>query len=88
MTGAVDPEDFRWVMKSYGLQALFMPLTRPLFGHPLCEVGLTASLPVAFFDWSSGRLKPRENDLALDPLISFDNLIGRLSRWLSQPYDA
>ncbi len=85
VTGAIDTPDFNWVVKSYGLQALFLAATRPIFGHPTTEVALACGLPVAFFDWSSGRLKPKNGDLALDPATPFDEMMTLLGRWMAKP---
>ena len=73
VTGTVDPPDFDWVVRSYDLQALFITATRPIFGHPTIELAFACGLPVAYFDWSSGRLKPKKGDLALDPAVSFES---------------
>ena len=84
VTGIVDPPDFNWVAKSYGLQALFIAAARPIFGHPTIELALACGLPVAYFDWSMGRLKPRKGDLALDPGTSFADMITLLGRWMAK----
>ncbi len=85
VTGAIDPSDFNWVVKSYGLQALFLAATQPIFGHPTTEVASACGLPAAFFDWSGGRFKPRNGDLALDPATPFDEMIAFLGRWMAKP---
>lgn len=85
VTGTIDPPDFNWVVKSYGLQALFLAATRPIFGHPTTELALACGLPVAYFDWSSGRLKPKNGDLALDPATPFDEMMVLLERWMAKP---
>ena len=84
VTGTIDPPDFNRVVKSYGLQALFLAATRPIFGHPTTEIALACGLPVAFFDWSSGRLKPKNGDLALDPATPFDEMMALLGRWMAK----
>ena len=84
VTGAIDPSDFNGVVKSYDLQGLFLAATRPIFGHPIIELAFACGLPIAFFDWSSGRLKPKGGDLALDPAMPFDEMMVRLGRWMAK----
>jgi GT2 family glycosyltransferase len=84
VTGAIDPADFNGAVKSYGLQALYLAATRPIFGHPTTEVALACGLPIAFFDWSGGRLKPRNGDLVLDPATPFDEMMVHLGRWMAK----
>lgn len=85
VTGAVDRPDFNGVVKSYGLQALFLAATRPIFGHPIVELAFACGLPVGFFDWSGGRFKPRKGDLVLDPATPFDDVMTLLGRWMAKP---
>ena len=87
VTGSVDPTDIISLAKSYDLQALFIPLTRRIFGHPLLDAASSSALPVAYFDWSAGSLKARRGDLALDLRAPLDDMIARLGRWLSQSDD-
>ena len=82
VAGVVPPEDLPHVSQSYDVDAHFLSTTRPLFGHPATEFALTASVPVAYLDWSRGRLEPDRYDLALDPANSFDQHAHRLSEWL------
>jgi len=84
VAGKIDTADFDSVVKSYGLQALFLAATRPIFGHPTIELASACGLPVAFFDWSSGRLKPRKGDLVIDPATPFDELMVHLGRWMAK----
>jgi GT2 family glycosyltransferase len=83
VTGPVEPKDVNWVAKSYRLQAIFLPLTRPIFGHPLADCAFASPLPVAYFDWSVRRARLRGGDLALNPQARFDEMIASLRRWLS-----
>jgi hypothetical protein len=72
-------------LRSYRLQALFLVATRPIFGHPSIELASACGLPVAYFDWSGGRLKPKKGDLALDPAAPFDQMMALLGRWMAKP---
>jgi hypothetical protein len=84
VTGAVDSADFKWALRSYGLQALFLATTRPLFGHPSIDLAFACGLPVVYFDWSMGRLMPRKGGLALDPSISFTEMMKLIERWMAK----
>ena len=81
VTGAVQADEFGRVVASLGLTHLFVSATRPLFGHPIRTAARHLPLPVAYFDWSGGSLKPSRSDLAIDPNASLDQLIGTLGRW-------
>ncbi|MDX8482951.1 glycosyltransferase [Mesorhizobium sp. VK24D] len=82
VTGSVETAEFDWVLKSYSLQSLFLCATRPIFGHPLATLSLNSALPVAFFDWSLGRLTPRNGDLPIDPGSNLSNITSSLCDWL------
>jgi O-antigen biosynthesis protein len=81
VTGAVKADEFGRIAASLGLTHLFVSATRPLFGHPILTAARLSPLPIAYFDWSAGSLKPNRNDLAIDPNASLDQLIGALNQW-------
>jgi GT2 family glycosyltransferase len=83
VTGAVDAGEFESVMMAYGLQALFINVTRPLFGHPILTAAVRSGLPAAYFDWSVGRGRARGEDLPLDPRSTFEAIMIALARWVS-----
>jgi len=80
--GAVEVEDVERLAASLGLERIFVSTTRPLFGHPITSAIQSCHLPVAFFDWSGGRSKPSNDDLAIDPSVSLDELVDALSEWM------
>ncbi|MDX8500849.1 glycosyltransferase [Mesorhizobium sp. VK4C] len=82
VTGSVEAAEFNWVLRSYGLQSLFLCATRPIFGHPVATFALNSALPVTFFDWSLGRLTPRNGDLPIDPDSDLSNITSSLCDWL------
>ena len=84
VTGPIEPVDLDWVTQSYGPLALFLASTRPIFGHPITEFVFKSAIPVAFFDWSAGQLKPRKRDLALAPGTSLIQMTTLVRRWLSK----
>jgi hypothetical protein len=85
VTGAVAAEDFEHLIAALGVRHLFVSTTRPLFGHPTLNAAHSSSLPTAYFDWSMGRIKPKKQDLAIDPRSSLDDIIDALSRWMLRP---
>ena len=85
VTGAVDAWEFPHIVKAHGLQSLFLSVSRPIFGHPILLRCLRCVLPVAFFDWSLGRITPREGDLPLDPRSSLGDIVAALDHWLPMP---
>ena len=85
VTGMVTADEFDREVDALGLGYLFVSTTQPLFGHPMLSVALSSSLPTAYFDWSMGRIKPKKEDLPIDPRSSLDDIIGALSRWMPKP---
>jgi GT2 family glycosyltransferase len=81
VTGAVQPAELQHLVKMYELQSLFVSVTRPVFGHPLLVHCFRCSLPLAFFDWSMGRLTLTQGDLALDPRSSLTDIVTALGDW-------
>ena len=84
VSGKIELPDFERAVKSYGLQALLLAATRPIFGHPAIEAASACGLPTAYFDWSMGSLKPKTGDLALHPAMSFGDMMMALGRWLAK----
>jgi GT2 family glycosyltransferase len=85
VTGAVSAEEFEREVDALGPGYLFVSTTRPLFGHPVLSAAHSSSLPTAYFDWSTGRIKPNKKDLPIDPGSSLDDIIGALDRWIPVP---
>jgi GT2 family glycosyltransferase len=82
VTGIVDADELDDVVNALGLGSLFLCTTGPLFGHPIQSVVFSSPLPVAYFDWSAGRIKPKKKDLPLDPKLSIADVMDGLSRWI------
>jgi GT2 family glycosyltransferase len=85
VTGAMDAWEFPRIVKAHGLQSLFVSVSRPVFGHPILLRCLRSSLPVAFFDWSLGHIRPSRGDLPLDPRSSLSDIVAALDHWLRIP---
>jgi len=78
----VTADEFEQLVDALGIGYLFVSATQPLFGHPILTTALSSSRPIAYFDWSMGRIKPQKKDLAIDPRSSLDDVIGALNRWM------
>ena len=83
VTGAVDAAEFESVVMAYDLQALFISVTRPLFGHPILAAAIRSTLPIAYFDWSMGRAEQTDEDLPLDPRSTLEAITAALGQWVS-----
>jgi hypothetical protein len=83
VTGAVESDEYDHVLQHYAVGKLFIPVGRPLFGHPKV-VELSNKRPSAFFDWSLGKVPPREMDLALNPYLTDEEFTAALVDWVSQ----
>jgi hypothetical protein len=82
VTGAVGAEEFKRVVAAHNLGRLFIGSTQPLFGHPIQSAAQSLSVPIAYFDWSRGRIRPNRKDLAIDPYQSLTHFIDVLSHWM------
>jgi O-antigen biosynthesis protein len=81
VTGAVDPDEYDRILRQYEIDALFVPVKQPLFGHPKIA-DLSERRPTAFFDWSFGDVPPPTDDLPLNPYLNADELATFLVPWL------
>jgi hypothetical protein len=82
VTGAVKASELETVVAHHAIGRLFLCPTQPLFGHPLVRAGFESRQPLAYFDWSSGAVKPVRRDLSLDPRLSLDDLVVALANWI------
>jgi hypothetical protein len=85
VTGEISGTELGELFARYRLERLVICTTRPLFGHPVVETAMGSVLPVAYCDWSRGQCRPREGDLALDPMLSIESLSNRLLPWFGRP---
>jgi GT2 family glycosyltransferase len=84
VTGTVTAEEFDNLVDALNLGYLLIGITRPLFGHPILAAARSCLLPIAYFDWTAGRIKARKKDLPLDPSSSLDDITASLSRWMGR----
>jgi GT2 family glycosyltransferase len=85
VTGLVEANEFKRLVKDLAIKKLFISSTRAIFSHPVLSTAADSSLPIAYFDWSEGRVEPNLEDLAIDPSASVDDVARSLDRWLSKP---
>ena len=85
VTGAVGAKEVERLAASLSLDRIFVSTTRPLFGHPIISAVQSCRLPIAYFDWSRGSLKPDQGDLPIDPNAPLDRLVDELSEWMPRP---
>jgi hypothetical protein len=83
VTGPVEAGEFQHLVKAYDVQYLFASVTRPLFGHPILFAASHTAVPIAYFDWSTGRSRVRRGDLALHPNLPLDAITSALSAWMT-----
>lgn len=81
VSGDVKAGDHAAVLAQYGVGKIFLPLRRPLFGHPSFMLAKESGLPLAYFDWSFGRRRRRPGDLAIDPRHDLPQLVSALGVW-------
>jgi GT2 family glycosyltransferase len=84
VTGTVSAAELMQLCRWYGLERLVVCMTRPLFGHPIVESVASCPIPAASFDWTNGECPSRQEDLALNPSLSIDEIIGALLAWLGR----
>jgi O-antigen biosynthesis protein len=82
VTGKVSEVELAQIACSYGLDGLFVNVTQPLFGHTLLSAAYNLPVPIAYFDWSMGRVEVAKGDLGLDPRLSVDAVVAELGRWM------
>jgi len=83
VTGPVEAGEIQHLVKAYDVQYLFASVTRPLFGHPILVAASRSAVPIAYFDWSTGRGKVRRGDLALHHSLPLDAITAALSAWMA-----
>lgn len=82
VTGKIVAEDVRTLVDAHGINKLLLDLGDPLFGHPLAIAFEATGLPIATFDWTDTRKRPRKSDLRIAPGLSRQNMIELIVNWL------
>jgi GT2 family glycosyltransferase len=83
VTGQVEATELGSLLAPYNPGWLLTDFERPLFGHPIVETARTANRPVAFRDWSFGKIRPRDRDLAISADASDQALAQGLAQWIA-----
>jgi GT2 family glycosyltransferase len=83
VTGPVELHEHDRILRQYEIGAIFIPLRQPLFGHPVI-LDFANRIRTASFDWSFGGVFQRPTDLALNPVLNNEEIIGSLTAWLSK----
>lgn len=81
VTGSLEISDYAALLERYEIGRAFLPLPRPLFGHPVGLAARKLGMPLAYFDWSFGRRVPEDGDLAIDPRSSVTDIVATVARW-------
>ncbi|WP_244429408.1 MULTISPECIES: glycosyltransferase [Bradyrhizobium] len=85
ITGAVAADELSDVLTPHNPGWILTDFEQPVFGHPLVETARQAIRPVAYRDWSGGRLKPRKGDLAISNIVNAAALADLVIDWATRP---
>lgn len=83
VTGQVEVQELGDLLATISPDFLLTDFENPLFGDPMVETSRAANRPVAFRDWSFGRLKPRSGDLAIAADASDAALADTIAQWIA-----
>jgi O-antigen biosynthesis protein len=84
VTGAVAGDELGVLLRHYRIDRMLLPLTRPLFGHPLVRSAKRSALPLAYLDWTDGRCNGATGDLPIEPSLPVREVVKRLLSWLEE----
>ena len=85
VTGPVAADELKDLISFHGVNVVFVLCLQPLFGHPLEAAALASGYPLAYFDWSSGQVRPRKGDRALNPYAAPETVAAAVADWTAQP---
>jgi hypothetical protein len=83
ITGQVEAQELGNLLATITPSFLLTDFEYPLFGDPMIETTRTANRPVAFRDWSFGRIKSRNRDLAIAADASDTALADAVAQWIA-----
>ncbi|WP_246504492.1 glycosyltransferase [Bradyrhizobium agreste] len=82
VTGPITANELGNFAARHGLGWLAIVRRTPLFGHPLIATTFRdVDIPLAFFDWSFGRIAASQFDLAISPSRDNDAVSADLLTW-------
>ena len=82
VTGPLLGDDPGVLATQYGVDALLSPYRTSMFWH-VESLGKRLGVPIAYFDWSEGRLAKAPDDLALDYRLEASAACRAISAWCS-----
>ena len=82
VTGAVEHDDLDRVLRQYQVGSLLLGLGQPLFGHPIDVAAERSGLPIARLDWSGGKYRVENPDIAIDAALDQSVIADLLFRWM------
>ncbi len=82
VTGPLLGDDPGVIATQYGVEALLSPYRASLFWH-VESLGHRLGVPIAYFDWSAGRLAKAPADLALDHRLDDADACRNIVAWCS-----
>lgn len=87
VTGAVSAMDLPGTAALHGLGGVLIARRAPLFGHPLITAVLSAvDVPLAFFDWSFGKVVAHDADLPMTPSIAEVDIADAVLGWSARQW--
>jgi hypothetical protein len=81
VTGGIEPTELAGALRLHAVDRAMICLRRPLFGHPLTAALEATAVPLAAPDWSGGRCRGDDADLAFEPGMAAEKLATCLLRW-------
>ena len=84
VSGAIEEGGYAPAFRRYGVDMLFLATRGALFGHSGLVAAQASNLPLAYFDWSLGRARPRAHDLPIDPALCNEDVAMALGRWMAR----
>jgi hypothetical protein len=84
VTGQVASDELDALVRHYRIDGVVVPLTDPLFGHPVVVAARRLVLPFACLDWADGQSKMPAGDFPVDRSLAGHGVVKRLLPWIEQ----
>jgi GT2 family glycosyltransferase len=85
VTGRVEAQGLRRLLRQYQIQHVMVGAGSPLFGHPIEASAIKSRLPLARLDWSFGAYAGRDGDLLIKPNLKPPQIAETLVQWMEAP---
>jgi hypothetical protein len=87
VTGAVSAMDLPGTAALHGLCGVLIARRAPLFGHPLITAAFSeVDVPLAFFDWSFGKVSKQGADLSMTPSSEIVGIARAVLGWSARQW--